>query len=143
MKKNFKLGVITAALLATAPVFSTTSFVNAATTESSTQSTIKNVTMKHGGFIFDKNGDFAINNQRFVFFKKGKVLGALNNGKIVKINGEKFYQIGDNQFVKLSCFKHKKNKKANKKHIKKNKKLAQKNNKKVNKKVAKKVKVVD
>lgn len=148
MKKNFKMGLVAAALLAAAPIFTSVSSVSAATVESSAQTsnpgTIKNVTMKHGGFIFDKNGDFAINNQRFIFFKKGKVLGAWNNGKIVEINGEKFYQIGDNQFVKLSSFKNKKHKKANKKHIKKNKKLAQRKNKnKKGKKLAKKVTVVD
>lgn len=148
MKKNLKIGLVAATLLAVAPVFASVNVVKADSTPATetvnaveeNQGTIKNVTMKHGGFIFDKNGDFAINNQRFIFFKKGKVLGAWNNGKVVKINGEKFYQIGDNQYVKLSCIKNKKSKKVTKKHLKKNKKSVQKKNKKkVSKKLAKKL----
>lgn len=153
MKKNIKFGAIAVALLAVAPVFSSASIVKADTQQADVQQTneavdqkqgnLKEVTMKRGGFIYDQNGNFAINNQRFIFFKKGKTLGAWNNGKVVKINGEKFYQVGENQFVKLDCIKSKKNKQVklnkHKKHMKKaNKKALQKKNKKFNKRLAKK-----
>lgn len=148
MKKNFKMGLVAATLLAVAPVFASVDIVKADSTPAAevtsaaeqNQGTVKNVTMKHGGFIFDKNGDFAINNQRYIFFKKGRVLGAWNSGKIVKINGQKYYQVGDNQYVKVSCIKNKKHKKGIKKHLKKNKKAVKKTNKKkINKKHAKKL----
>ncbi|TSO26129.1 SLAP domain-containing protein [Lactobacillus sp. LL6] len=150
MKKNIKFGAIAVALLALAPVFSSTTIVKAdvqkAVTEQSVvtkQNTgdIVNVTMKRGGFIYDQNGDFAVNNQRYIFFKKGKTLGAWNKGKVVIINGEKFYQVGENEYVKFDCIKSKKNKNGQKKHLKKaSKKAIKKNkNKRINKKLAKKL----
>lgn len=150
MKKNIKFGAIAVALLAVAPVFSSVSTVKADTQEAVAEQSvvtkqntgdIVNVTMKHGGFIYDRNGDFAVNNQRYIFFKKGKILGAWNNGKVVTINGEKFYQVGENEFVKLSCIKTKNSKNSQKKHLKKaNKKAIKKNkNKRINKKLAKKL----
>ena len=153
MKKNIKFGAITVALLTVAPVFSSANIVKADTQETSIDESkavktqnpnpgnLMNIVMKRGGFIYDEDGNFAVNNQRFIFFKKGKVLGAWNNGKVVTINGEEFYQVGENQFVKFDCIKAKKNKNGQKKHMKKaNKKAIKKNkNKKINKKLAKKL----
>jgi len=101
MKKTIKLGgVAFAAMLALAPVVSS-NVVQADTSKPAVQATKRNKMKTKCAprliFVYDKDGNFAVSNYRYVYFKKGKNIQLWNNAKIIKINGEKYYQIGDNQ----------------------------------------------
>lgn len=123
MKKTIKLGgVAFAAMLALAPVVSS-NVVQADTSKPAVQATKRNKMKTKCAprliFVYDKDGNFAVSNYRYVYFKKGKNIQLWNNAKIIKINGEKYYQIGDNQYVKVSDLKKmRKHHKVNKNSVK-------------------------
>lgn len=59
----------------------------------------KQITLTHKAYVYQKDGITRANN---LVLKVGTVISAWNNGQAVMINNKKFYQIGENQFIKAA-----------------------------------------
>lgn len=60
------------------------------------------ITLTHNAFVYDKNGKLVLKLGRNFFLKKGSYIYPLNNAKKVTINKHEYYQIGENEFVKVA-----------------------------------------
>lgn len=60
----------------------------------------KYVLLKKNAYVYDHNGQVVKNHTKRVLLKKGTKHGVWNNGKTVLIHGKRFYQLGQNSYVK-------------------------------------------
>lgn len=60
------------------------------------------ITLTHNAFVYDKNGKLVLKLGRNLFLKKGSHIRPLNNAAKVLINKHEYYQIGENEFVKVA-----------------------------------------
>ncbi|MGQ5709175.1 SLAP domain-containing protein [Lactobacillus sp. PSON] len=63
------------------------------------KSAVKSIKLTHTAFVYDKNGKIVRKGFKINYIKRGKTVKAL---KTVTIKGKKYYQVGKNQFVKVS-----------------------------------------
>lgn len=61
----------------------------------------KYVLLKKNAYVYDHNGQVVKNHTKRVLLKKGTKHGVWNNGKTVLIHGKRFYQLGQNSYVKV------------------------------------------
>ena len=59
--------------------------------------------MTHNVYIYQNDGITTLKeNGKNIVLKLGKTIHAMNNGQIFTFNGKKFYQIGENEYVKVN-----------------------------------------
>lgn len=74
-----------------------------ADTETPTSTIKLPLALSHNSYIYDENGKVQKDkNGNPIVLKKSSDISTLNNGKITVINGKRFYQIGENQYVKAA-----------------------------------------
>lgn len=61
---------------------------------------IKTVKLKRNSYVYDRHGKVVKNHAKRVLLKKNSKHNVWNNGKTVLIKGKRFYQLGQNRFVK-------------------------------------------
>lgn len=62
----------------------------------------KFIKLTHNAYVYDKDGNAIQVNGQNKKLLKGDSINAYSNAKIVTINGKDFYQIGENEFVKVA-----------------------------------------
>lgn len=60
----------------------------------------KYVLLKKNAYVYDHNGKVVKNHTKRALLKKGTKHSVWNNGKTILIHGERFYQLGQNSYVK-------------------------------------------
>lgn len=70
-------------------------------TKPAEEATLKLI-LTHNAYIYNKDYQITYKDNKRVVLKKGTQIIALDNGKKYLIKGKEFYQIGDNQYVKVS-----------------------------------------
>ncbi|KRM07343.1 SLAP domain-containing protein [Lactobacillus kitasatonis] len=61
------------------------------------------IVLTHNAYIYQNDGITTLKeNGKNIVLKLGKTIHAMNNGQIFTFNGKKFYQIGENEYVKVN-----------------------------------------
>ncbi len=61
------------------------------------------IVLTHNVYIYQNDGITTLKeNGKNIVLKLGKTIHAMNNGQIFTFNGKKFYQIGENEYVKVN-----------------------------------------
>lgn len=62
----------------------------------------KSLVLTHAAFVYDQDGQVVSVNNKVQRLETGTTISAWNNGKVVKIKGQQFLQVGTNAYVKLA-----------------------------------------
>lgn len=62
--------------------------------------TIKKIKLMRNSYVYDRHGKVVRNHTKRILLKKNSKHNVWNNGKTVLIKGKRFYQLGQNRFVK-------------------------------------------
>lgn len=73
-----------------------------AETKKSQAPSYKIVTLTHNAIVYNKHGKALKHGLHVKIIKRGKSVKALKHGKIVTIKGKQYYQIGNNEFIKVA-----------------------------------------
>lgn len=63
---------------------------------------VKTFTLQHNAFVYDGDGQVVVLDDKKLVLPKGQTISALQNGQVFTIQGNKFYQIGQNRYVKTA-----------------------------------------
>lgn len=62
--------------------------------------------LRHNAFVYNRRGRALRNRHRHLLIRKGKKIKGLKQGRIIKIRGKRFLQIGHQKYVKLANTYH-------------------------------------
>lgn len=66
------------------------------------QSNLKELTLTHAAFLYNAQGKIIFKNGLPIRYEKGETIRAWNNAQQININGESFYQIAKDGFIKVT-----------------------------------------